>query len=552
MAAQPGSAPRGPRGADPRQPCDDWVPAWSSLADAFRAREDDERTYLIELQGSAPAARREWSVGAWKHEVLSVASTLVSVGAAPGTSVAVLGGNTAETLAAVFGCWVAGAACFPLDPDAPVELQLDALVGAGATVLVHGPAQAERAAYLRDRTVTGPPTVLPLDLDSPTRPSAAWPQAGLDSRALVLHSGGTTGAPKAVRLTALNLLVNFDAMIRAFGWGPDTRTLCVLPIHHGNGLLINAALPWFAGGSVVLRDRLRVGCFWSDVAAEGVTTASLVPTVLEYLTVAGSADTGLREVLTGSGPLTTRTARAFETTFGVPVRQLYGLAESTAVLTVVPTTPEANLRRAWQESPLAPSVGRVVPHAEVEVADPAGQPCPDGREGEVVARGAMVMEGYADEAATAMAFRSGWLHTGDRGRWWRDPRGDRHLLITGRSKEVIIRGGINISPHEVDTALASHPAVLAAATVGFPHRWYGEEVAAVVVRRAPVSDAELIAHCVRIVGFAQAPKVILDRTAIPRTSTGKLLRSRLASDIGSELAAHYNTRFSAPPSAEVV
>ena len=443
MPLEPGPAPWEilSRGADPRLPIDTWISPWRSLRDAFFGRDDEDSVFLVEMRDTgASAQRRSWTVAEWKREVATTAAGLLAAGVRPGDGVAALCGNSAGSLATAFATWAIGSCYAPLDPTATDPLQSRAIQAGGVRAITHTAAYARRAGELAIELGIATVDLERLPMVGPDA-LASLPEPGWNRPVLSLHSGGSTGTPKSVQLTASNLAVNVDAMITAFAWGAETRTLCVLPIHHGNGLLINSVVPWFAGGSVVLRDRLRISTFWKDAAAEGVTTASLVPTVLDYLNAGPAAEAGmLTEVFSGSGPLPTRTAVAFEDKFGIAVRQLYGLAETTAVLTVTPRAAVIE-RRQWHNAGRMLSAGTVVQHAEVAVLSPAGRHCDDGHEGQVVARGGMVMQGYSDSVATAAAFADGWFHTGDRGLWWRDSSGARHLFITGRTKEIIVRGG---------------------------------------------------------------------------------------------------------------
>jgi long-chain acyl-CoA synthetase len=329
----------------------------------------------------------------------------------------------------------------------------------------------------------------------------------------------------------------------------------VLPIHHVNGLVISSLLPWVARLSTVLCDRFRSERLWQDAAAEEATVCSVVPSLLEFLLAApGEAPAGFQEILCGAGPLLVETVLDFEQRFGVPVRHLYGLSETTAVVTLMPRLPDAT-RRTWHRDYGFPSIGPTVPHVEVSVVDGAGDAVGAGVRGELVARGAVVMTGYAGRPeATAEAFRGGWFHTGDEGFWEPHESGRPFFFITGRLKELIIRGGSNISPFEVDAVLHSHPAVRFGLAVPFENRFYGEEIAAYVVCDRQVSAEEILAHSARYLDHAKCPKVVVFGDEVPFTATGKAKRLELKKRLAPLLSEYRDTQFrrSAAPGASDV
>jgi len=284
----------------------------------------------------------------------------------------------------------------------------------------------------------------------------------------------------------------------------------------------------------VLCEKFRAASFWRTAADERVTTASIVPTVMATLLGAeGSARPGFQDVISGSGPLTAATATQFARRF-VPVRQLYGLSETTAVLTITPRT--GSVRRDLDVAP-GTTAGPVIPHVEMAVLDGSGRPCGPGVHGELVARGAMIMaryEGMPQE--TGDALRDGWFHTGDRGAWLPGPDGQAWFTVTGRLKEIIVRGGLSISPLEIDEVLAEHPAVREALAFGYPDPRYGEEIAAFVVAARSVTETELLAYCAAHLQHGHRPRRILFGSEIPRTHTGKARRQALAQTLAPELS----------------
>ena len=525
-------------------PVDDWRPAWGSFRE-FMAAEAPDGAYLTELDHEA-GSRREWTRAQWRDRVAGVAADLHARGAGAGDTVAVLAGNSADALAVAFACWATGMCYLPLNAHEPADRHAFILRDAGAKLLVHTAPGADRAGELA--AATGIEPVAATDLTS-TAGRLCDPPAGLDVPALRVYTSGTTGEPKGVELTAANLLTDSDALHRVLEWDPDTRVLVVLPIHHVNGLIVSSLLSWYAGASAVLCDRFRSDRFWNDVETERATVCSMVPTLLEFLLAEGrrTAPGHFREVLCGAGPLMCDTVLSFEESFGVPVRHLYGLSETTAVATLMPTLPEAE-RRAWYHDHGFPSVGRALPHVAVEVHDSDGRPCPEGERGEIVIRGATVMGGYAGRPdATASAIRDGWFHSGDEGFWRGDATGSPYFFITGRIKELIIRGGVNITPFQVDEVLQAHPAVQFGLAVPFENRYYGEEIAAYVVPSAEVTEQDILDFCAERLDFAYRPKVVLFGDEVPFTATGKAKRLTLRDQLKEQLASYRDVQFRRRP-----
>jgi long-chain acyl-CoA synthetase len=367
----------------------------------------------------------------------------------------------------------------------------------------------------------------------------------LDVPALRVYTSGTTGEPKGVELTARNLLTDCDALHERLRWDSDTRTLVVLPIHHVNGLVVSSLLSWYAGSSAVLCDRFRSDRFWADVETEHATVCSMVPSLLEFLLAEGRrpAPDHFREVLCGAGPLMCDTVVEFEDSFGVPVRHLYGLSETTAVCTMMDAVPDSR-RRAWYQEHGFPSIGSALTHVEVQVHDSSGRLCREGERGEIVIRGGTVMAGYCGRVeATADAMRDGWFHSGDEGFWLADEDGTPYFFITGRIKELIIRGGVNISPFQVDEVLRAHPAVRFGLAVPFENRFYGEEIAAYVVTDAAVTEQEILDFCAERLDFAYQPKVVLFGDDVPFTATGKAKRLSLKNELEGRLEEYREVQF---------
>lgn len=341
---------------------------------------------------------------------------------------------------------------------------------------------------------------------------------------LLMYTSGTTGAPKGVLLSHGNLLANARNISVEHRLGTEDRVLASLPLYHINGLVVTLLAPLYHAGSVVMTPRFSARTFWRDVARFGCTWMNVVPTIVAYL-LNGEAPRGfdlsaLKFCRSASAALPGDHHRAFEARFGIGIIETMGMTETAAP---VFSNPYESARRRIGSVGL-PSGG------EAKVLDRGGRECATNEPGEIVLRGDQVMKGYYKRPEeTAKAFTTdGWLRTGDLG--YRDDEG--YFYINGRSKELIIKGGENIAPREIDEALLRHPSVLDAAAVGVPDPAYGQEIVAFVVPRqtngasAPDADA-LREHCLRELGRYKTPKEIRFVTELPRGPSGKVQRLKL-------------------------
>jgi long-chain acyl-CoA synthetase len=306
---------------------------------------------------------------------------------------------------------------------------------------------------------------------------------------------------------------------------PDDRCLSSLPLYHINGQVIATVTPFFTGGSIVAPHRFSVSTWWDTVERHRPTWINLVPTIIAYLLNAADAMRSTRKFpwvrfgRSASAALPPEHHRAFERTFGIPVIEAMGMTETTSVVFCNPQDPA---RRKYG-TPGIPC------GCEARVVDlETGRALPDGKAGEICLRGPTVMRAFYDAPEqTAKAFDAeGWLRTGDLG--YRD--GDGFYFITGRLKELIIKGGENIAPREIDEALLRHPAVLEAAAVGVPDANYGQDILACVVLRegARATESELREFCLKELGRYKTPRAFRFLAELPKGPSGKIQRLKLA------------------------
>ncbi|HED14358.1 MAG TPA: hypothetical protein ENI62_12020 [Gammaproteobacteria bacterium] len=351
--------------------------------------------------------------------------------------------------------------------------------------------------------------------------------------AILIYTSGTTGQPKGVLLSHGNIVAGGENTVGAHDLTSTDRTLCVLPLYHINAEIVSVIAPLVSGGSIVIPHRFSVSTFWKAVARHSCTWFSVVPTMIAYLLEHaeregfdrqqyGGLET-LRFGRSASAPLAPEMHKAFEELFGIPVVETMGLTETAAQILANPMPPKA---------PRYGSPGQAYGN-EVRILDENKQPCSPGVTGELMVRGANVTTGYyKNPEATTMALEpDGWLHTGDMARCDKDG----FFFITGRYKELIIKGGENIAPREIDEALYEHPAVLEAAGFGIPDAKYGQEVMACVTTKPGTSctEIELSEYVVRKLGTYKSPKRIFFMDALPKGPSGKIQRLKLPALIQS-------------------
>lgn len=360
-------------------------------------------------------------------------------------------------------------------------------------------------------------------------------EVSLEDEALIVYTSGTTGQPKGVVLSHYNLLIDARAIAEWHGITNEQRMMCVLPIHHVNGTVVTLMTPLYAGGSVVLNQRFQSHIFFERLAFEGVHVVSVVPTLLQFLLhqnpdVSEYDLTQFRHLICGAGPLTCELAEKFEKHFGMQIIHGYGLSETTCYSCFLPLDLSPDQHRHWLQDFGFPSIGVPILPNEMAIHDDAGIELSEESRGEIVIRGHNVMKGYfANPAANEQVFSHGWFRSGDEGFFKTDEKGRKFFFITGRIKELIIRGGVNISPFEIDKVLMNMPGANAGLAVGFDNDWYGEEVGAYVhpVAGTSLTEVDVIAYCRKHLPFAKCPKVVVFGNDMPVTSTGKYQRNKL-------------------------
>ncbi len=456
----------------------------------------------------------------------TVAALLQRHGAQPGDTVALVMPNGLQTLRLLLGAMHAGLCVCPVNLLSQPEQMRYVLAHSDCRVVCAAPEWAERVrAMLAD--AGRPVALLVVDPDAETLPGEAEVQAAdlpapsPEALALLMYTSGTTGQPKGVMLSQRNLAANAQAIAAAHALGPADRVLAVLPLYHINAFVVTMLAPLAHGGSLAMPPRFSAGRFWAQASQARCSWLNLVPTMVSYLLEAEApprAQTaGLRFCRSASAALPPEQHRAFEQRFGIGIVETMGLTETAAPAFSNPMDPAA--RKLG-------SVGRAS-GCEARVVDAALAEVPDGCTGELAIRGPSVMRGYYknDEATRAAFTQDGWLRTGDLGH--RDA--DGFFFVTGRIKELIIKGGENIAPREIDEALLQHPAVREAVALGIPDRHYGQEIAACIVLREgqACTEEELRAFCAGVLGRYKTPGRFRFVDDLPRGPSGKVQRLKL-------------------------
>ncbi len=464
-----------------------------------------------------------------------VASALLATGLTRGDKVAVQLPNLPQFLFTYFGLMKAGLVMVPLNPLLKATEVAYHLQDSDAKVLITFELFAEEAAQGAVQ-VEGLTTYVVNLPGNDVRPEGTKhydelyfaedtrdivPTDG-DETAVLLYTSGTTGKPKGAELTHLNLYMNCTVAGELFAFRDDDIGIAVLPLFHVFGLSSVLNVTTRYGGTMVLIPRFELEPVVDAVEKHRATIFSGVPTMyfgLLSMDTSGRDLSSLRVGVSGGAAIPGEVIRGFEEKFpGCVILEGYGLSESTST-----TTFNVN---AEQRKVL--SIGKPIWGVNVQVVDEADKPLPPGQDhvGEIVIRGHNIMKGYyKNPEATATAFQDGWFHTGDLG--YADD--DGFLYIVDRKKDLVIRGGYNVYPREVEEVLYGHPAVVEAAVIGRADPKLGEEVVAFVALGpgADVDPAELVSYCKERLAAYKYPREVRVVPSLPKGATGKILKKEL-------------------------
>lgn len=489
-----------------------------------RAAAQPAATYLI-----APETGATMTYGQLQQSSRSLTAYLLGLGLAKGDKVALMLHNSYQTARLLIGVMYGGFMVAPLNLLAQPSQLHYVLDHSDTRVVFTSEEFAERlrealSGVSRDiRVVAIDPDATDL-FEEVTRAGEQLPEVTESDDALLMYTSGTTGKPKGCVLSNRSVVAGGQFTSAAHELDHSDRVLCAMPLYHINGQIVTTVAPIAHGGSVVLPHRFSVSNYWELVTRHGCTWINVVPTIIAYLLNAPDPRAGGLDISrvkfcrSASAPLPPELHRAFEDKFGIGIIETFGMTETNAPCFTNPYDP----KKRKIGSP-GTAYGN-----EAKVIDPnTGIEQPRGTPGELMVRGDNVMTGYyKDPENTAKTLEpDGWMHTGDVG--YMDE--DGFVFVTGRIKELIIKGGENIAPREIDEALLKHPAVLEAAAVGIPDSNYGQEIMACVILKPgeTCTAEELAAFSTQELGKYKTPKIIKFVSDLPKGPSGKVQRLKL-------------------------
>jgi len=489
-----------------------------------RAEEQPDKIYMIAPEPGLTLTYRQL-----KEDSVLLGKHLLKKGLKKGDKISFMLGNGYQTTKIFLGAMYSGFVIAPLNLLAQPS-QLEYVMDHSDTTLVYYTAdqreKLENAAKALSRTIE----LIEIDNDAQQIFPADEDLSGIElppieeeDDALLLYTSGTTGLPKGAILSHKNMVAGGLYTAMAHELTSEDRALCSLPLYHINGEVVTAVSPLVSGGSVVMPHKFSTSNFWEYISEYRCTWFSVVPTIISYL-ASGTEIEGkgfcldqLRFGRSASAPLPPALQMAFEEKFKTGIVETMGLTETAAPVFSNPLDPA---RRKCG------SPGQAVGNT-AKIVDPAGKEVPRGTQGEIMIRGDNVMKGYykAPDLTAKAVEPDGWLHTGDLG--YMDE--DGFVFVTGRLKELIIKGGENIAPKEIDEACYKHPAILQAAAVGIPDERYGEDIMLCCTLKPghALSEDELRLHCEVHLGKFKSPKIIKFMEDLPKGPSGKIQRLKL-------------------------
>lgn len=504
----------------------------------INALKRDRDRPIVEMAGG-----RAWTGGDILDATSRLTQALQAAGVRNGARVALLAGNSVEVLLLHNAIGYAGGCLVAMHPMGSADDHLFAIEDAGVEALIYDPAKfAPRAAELRQRT-NQLRTVLSLGPGATGDDLLALAEAydvqplvppALDPGTItrLSYSGGTTGKPKAIPGNPRTGATALQIMLSEWEWPVNPRILAVVPLSHAGGSLFGPMV--LKHGTMVVMPSFDPGAVLKAIQDYRITCTMLVPTMIYALLDHPDFDkydlSSLETIFYGASLMSPARLKEGIERIGPVFFQFYGQAEAPMTVTV--------LRRS-EHDPNNPdrlaSCGRPVPYVDVALLGEDNQPVADGEPGEICVRGPLVMDGYLDRAEqNREALAGGWLHTGDVA----VKDADGFLRIVDRKKDMIVTGGFNVFPSEVENVIAQHPAVAQVAVFGVPDEKWGEAVSAAVVLRpgASVDAGELTALVKTHKGSVQAPKHVAFIAAIPQTAVGKPDKKALRAQFAKEAA----------------
>jgi acyl-CoA synthetase (AMP-forming)/AMP-acid ligase II len=497
----------------------------------YHAREHPDATFAIQGDRSLDYARAY-------QETCRIANALVDAGLEVGDRLSILSKNSIEMALLYYACSRAGVVPVPLNYRlAPPEWAY-IIEDSDSKLLVAQPELADAVAPvlgqldgvgLRVTTGTGREGWLSWS-DFVGAHAAVDPGRWVKDTddCYQMYTSGTTGRPKGAILTHAAVTRQLHQAAVGFGSMPGERTLIVAPMYHA-AAGITTFVTVQAGGSLYIQEDFDPKQVVSALSEQGLTMALLVPAMIQFCLIAvpdirERRFDDLRLIVYGASPIAEQTLRDAIEVFGCDFLQGYGMTETTAAACYL--LPSDHRKALAGEGKLLQSAGRAMLGTEIRIVDDDDNPVPNGTIGEICVRGPQLMRGYWNlEEASEKALKGGWMHTGDAGIM----DDDGYLYIQDRVKDMIVSGGENVYPREVEDVLYQHPAVAEAAVIGIPSDQWGEEVKAIIVKKegADASAEDIMAFCKDRLGGYKRPRSVDFIDALPRNPSGKVLKKDL-------------------------
>jgi acyl-CoA synthetase (AMP-forming)/AMP-acid ligase II len=486
-----------------------------------KADQDPDRIFLIFPESDRQYTYREF------HALSVAAAAWLDTIATRGGTVSILFRNTPEFLAVFFGAVALGITVVPINPDlAPPEVRF-IVENSGSDAILCAPDIAAKLSGLAAEMQPAVKLLSFADVADLPKVDMALVEAGLPevdrtTPATIIYTSGTTGLPKGVVLTHMNIITDGKGIAEWFHFNPETRSLCILPLFHNNGLVVSLTTTLYAGGSIVMVDaKSSMRSFWALVEKYNATFTSLMSSILAAILAMGfDGRPGLlKGIICGGQLLPLSLAEKFESRFGVPLFEGFGSTEATSY---------SSFNRYPAEFRKLGSVGIPMPISDMKIVDEDDIELADGSEGEICIRGGNVAVGYHNlPELQRVRFRNGWYHSGDFG--MRDA--DGNYYFRSRKDDLIVKGGEKIYPAEIENVLSKHPNVIQCAVIGIDDAILGQEICAFVKLKDAGANAEseLLGFCAKWLARFKQPKriVILNRLQdlpeFPQGPTQKIL-----------------------------
>jgi len=470
-----------------------------------------------------PESDRKYTYQQFYELVLAASDWLI---ADAGTTTCIIFRNTPEFLAIFFGAVALGMTVVPINPDLAAPEIRFIIENSDATTVFYDPELKNKltpmAAEMRDVRFHPLADVAELPRVNVAEAETRLPKVDPTTPAAIIYTSGTTGYPKGVVLSHMNFLVDGMGMAEWFHFSPETRSLCILPLFHNNGLVVSLTTTLWGGGSIVMVDpKASLRSFWALVQRYNATFTSVMPSILAAILAMGfDGRPGLlKGIICGGQLLPLSLAQKFEARFGVPIFEGFGSTEATSYscFNAFP----ADKRKLG-------SVGTVLPISDMKVVDDNDVEVADGVEGEICIRGANVAIGYHKlPELQAHRFRNGWYHSGDFGLREKDG----HYYFRSRKDDLIVKGGEKIYPAEIENVLSKHPNVTESAVIGVDDAILGQEICAFALLKDvnATSESDLLKYCAKsLARFKQPKRVVVinrleDMPELPKGPTKKIL-----------------------------